>query len=178
MEFAKKNPLSIVVVRPAWVYGPGCPRTEKLLRTVKKGRFVIFGGGTNWRHPIYIKDMIKGLEQAAEQEISDAEPLFILAGERPVKISELLSTIAVAQNVRPPFLKFPMWLGKLGGYSVQFVFGLIGKHPPFSRRSIDFFLKNNAYKIDRAKKGLGFQPAHDLEDGMRETVKYLRGSVQ
>ncbi len=178
VDFARNNRLPVVIVRPAWVYGPRCPRTEKLIRTVGKGRFVIFGRAGNWRHPIFIKDMVHGLEQAAECEVVDEDPVYILASDRPVKISELLNTIAIVQSVNPPFLKFPMWLGKLGGYTVQFLFGLIGKHPPFSRRTIDFYLKNNAYRIDKAKAGLGFHPQYELEDGMRETVAYLTDGAQ
>jgi len=44
--------LEAVILRPAWVYGPLCPRTQKLIRTVARKRFFFVGDGSNRRHPI------------------------------------------------------------------------------------------------------------------------------
>jgi len=42
---AENTGLRTVIVRPAWVYGPRCPRTRKLVRTIQQGRFFYVGGG-------------------------------------------------------------------------------------------------------------------------------------
>jgi nucleoside-diphosphate-sugar epimerase len=49
---------------------------------------------------------------------------------------------------------------------------LIGKQPPFSRRSVDFFLKHNAYDIGKAKRMLNYQPQVDLQTGMKNTIQW------
>ncbi|MGB5399369.1 MAG: NAD-dependent epimerase/dehydratase family protein, partial [Thermoanaerobaculia bacterium] len=47
LEQGNSGELQVVVLRPVWVYGPGCGRTEKLFRAISKGRFVVAGrGGT------------------------------------------------------------------------------------------------------------------------------------
>jgi nucleoside-diphosphate-sugar epimerase len=51
-------------------------------------------------------------------------------------------------------------------------FKLIGRQPPFSRRSVDFFFKHNAYDIGKAKRMLGYQPQIDLRTGMQKTIQW------
>jgi dihydroflavonol-4-reductase len=48
---AEEAGLEAVILRPTWVYGPLCPRTQKLIRTVARKRFFFRGDGSNRRHP-------------------------------------------------------------------------------------------------------------------------------
>jgi nucleoside-diphosphate-sugar epimerase len=171
-SFGLEHDYPVVIVRPAWVYGTRCPRTAKLLRQVRKRRFPIFGSGENLRHPVYISDAVKGLELCALVP-SAAGETFIIAGERPVTINELLREIAAAQNVPAPSLHLPMPLGLLAGHAIQGAFKLIGRKPPFSRRSLDFFLKHNAYDIAKAKRVLDFAPSFDLAAGLKQTISSM-----
>jgi nucleoside-diphosphate-sugar epimerase len=168
-RFGYENNFPVVIARPAWVYGSRCPRTEKLLRQVRKRRFPIFGSGQNLRHPIYISDAVTGLELCAEVPAASGET-FIIAGERPVTINELLRTIAAVQKVPAPSIRLPMPLGLAAGHMLQSGFRLIGRKPPFSRRSLDFFLKHNAYDISKTQRILSFHPVVDLETGLKMTV--------
>lgn len=170
LEFAKQNNLPVVVMRPAWVYGPRCPRTAKLMRTISRGRFFFFGDGQNMRHPIYISDAVKGLELCASVQNIDGE-VFIIAGESAVPVAELVAVMSQELGVRTPKLHFPMALGLLGGLGLEIAFKPLKKSPPFSRRSVDFFRKHNAYSIDKAKSMLGYQPKVDLQTGIRETIR-------
>jgi dihydroflavonol-4-reductase len=170
IEFASRTGFPVVVMRPAWVYGSRCPRTAKLLRMLKKGRFLFFGKGRNFRHPVYISDAVQGLELCASVRDMNGE-IFIIAGENPVTVSQLVSTMSTALGVSPPKIHLPIWLGLLAGYGLEFIFKLMGKKPPFSRRSLDFFLKHNAYDIGKAKRLLGYQPQVDLADGILKTIQ-------
>ena len=91
--------------------------------------------------------------------------VFIIAGKNAVPVAELVSVMSRELGVRSPKLHLPIALGLLGGYSLEMAFKLIGKQPPFSRRSVDFFLKHNAYDIRKAKRMLGYQPQMDLRTG-------------
>lgn len=170
LEYSQQTGFPVVVARPAWVYGPRCPRTAKLMRTISKGRFPFFGKGQNMRHPVYISDAIKGLELCASAEGVNSE-VFIIAGEKAVPVYQLVEVISSEVGVNPPKLHFPIALGLLGGYSLEVVYKLIGKAPPFSRRSVDFFLKNNAYDISKAKRMLDYSPQIDLRTGIQKTNK-------
>jgi len=170
LEFSHRTGFPVVVARPAWVYGPRCPRTAKLMRTISKGRFPFFGKGQNMRHPVYISDAVKGLELCASAEGVNGE-VFIIAGEQAVPVHELVEVISAEWGVNPPKLHLPIALGLFGGYSLEVVFKLLGKAPPFSRRSVDFFLKHNAYDISKAKRMLGYSPQVDLRTGIQKTIQ-------
>ena len=172
LAFSRQTDFPIVVVRPAWVYGPRCPRTEKLLRMIKKKRFLFFGRGQNFRHPVYISDAIKGLELAANSSGVNGE-VFIIAGNRPVHVSELVKVISKELGVQPPKLHLPISLGLMAGYMFELTFKLVGKKPPFSRRSVDFFRKHNAYDIGKAKRLLDYRPQVDLQTGIQKTVQSI-----
>jgi dihydroflavonol-4-reductase len=171
LAYSRRTSFPVVVMRPAWVYGPRCPRTSKLVRTISKGRFLFFGSGQNMRHPVYIRDAVKGLELCASTEGVSGE-VFIIAGEQAVSVTELVSVISRELAVRSPKLHLPITLGLLGGYSLETAFKLIGKQPPFSRRSVDFFRKHNAYHIGKAKRRLGYQPQVDLRTGIQKTIQW------
>jgi nucleoside-diphosphate-sugar epimerase len=168
-KFGRDTGFQVVIARPAWVYGPRCPRTEKLIRTIGNERFVMFGKGRTLRHPLYISDALHGLERCALADVPAGE-LYFLAGEEAVTIAMLVNTIAELQNVSPPRLSFPLVLGKAVGVGMQTVFKVFNKRPPFSRRSLDFFIKDNAYDISKARRELGFAPEVSLREGLIQTL--------
>jgi nucleoside-diphosphate-sugar epimerase len=170
LDFARRTGFPVVVVRPAWVYGPRCPRTAKLFRTISKGRFPIFGSGKNMRHPVYISDAIQGLELCAESPNIDGE-VFIIAGEVPVRSGELVNMIGQELNVRMQKIYLPIFLGQTAGLVLELMFKLIRQRPPFSRRSMDFFLKHNAYTIAKAQSKLNYRPQVDLLTGIQKTIE-------
>jgi len=171
LAYCERTGFPVVVMRPAWVYGPRCPRTAKLMRTISKGRFFFFGNGQNMRHPVYISDAVKALELCASTDGVNGE-VFIIGGEYAVPVSELVDTMSKEMGLRSPKLHLPIAFGLLGGYSLELIFKLIGKQPPFSRRSVDFFLKHNAYDIDKAKHMLRYQPQIDLRTGIQKTIQW------
>jgi nucleoside-diphosphate-sugar epimerase len=172
LEFGCQTGLSVVVARPAWVYGPRCPRTAKLFRTISKGRLPIFGSGRNRRHPVYISDAIHGLELCAETPEIDGE-VFIIAGELPVESRELITMIREQLKVRMPPIYLPIFLGQAAGLALELTFKLIGRQPPFSRRSMDFFLKHNAYTIAKAQSRLNYHPQVNLLTGIQHTIESI-----
>ena len=174
LAFGQESGLPVVVARPAWVYGPRCPRTIKLFRAIGKGRFPIFGNGHNLRHPIYVSDAVHGLELCAERGHLSGQ-VYIIAGDKPVTTEELMHAIAATFGVNPPSVRFPIFIGMLVAYSLEIVFRPLGRPPPFSRRGLDFFLKNNAYDITKARQELGFDPQVDLHSGLQKTFRWLAG---
>jgi nucleoside-diphosphate-sugar epimerase len=170
LDFARRTGFPVVVVRPAWVYGPRCPRTARLFRTISKGRFPIFGSGKNMRHPVYISDAIQGLELGAETPEIDGE-VFIIAGDLPVESRDLVRVIREQLNVRTPQIYLPIFLGQTAGLVLELMFKLIRQRPPFSRRSMDFYLKHNAYTVAKAHSKLNYRPQVDLLTGIKKTIE-------
>ena len=172
MAFAREHDYPAVAVRPAWVYGPRCPRTEKLFRAIKKGRFFYVGGGKTLRHPIYISDMVQGFEVAGGHANAPGG-VFIIAGPRPVTLETLANEIADCVGARPPRLNFPAPLVWSGCMLLEVGGKLAGKEPPFTRRSLKFYTGNTAFSTQKAQDVLGFEAKVDLSEGLGRTYAWL-----
>jgi nucleoside-diphosphate-sugar epimerase len=146
-----------------------------LFRTISKGASPIFGSGKNLRHPVYITDAIHGLELCAETPDINGE-IFIIAGEASVESRELVNLISQELNVRTQKIFLPIFLGQAAGLALELTFKLIGRQPPFSRRSMDFFLKHNAYTIAKAQSKLDYHPQVDLLMGIKKTIRSINTS--
>jgi nucleoside-diphosphate-sugar epimerase len=160
-----------VVLRPAWVYGPGCPRTERLFRTIGSGRFFVAGSGKRLRHCIYIGDMLEAFVRAAEAD--DVVGRVIVVGDaRAVTVRELVDEIARLTGAkRPRSLPYP--LIHAAAVLAETAFRPLGAEPPLSRRTLEFFRSNTAFRIERARRYLGFEPRHDLASGLAQTHRIL-----
>ena len=167
LRAAAEDGLPVVVVRPVWVYGPGCPRTEKLFRTIARGTFLMAGPGDALRHCVYIRDMLDAFELAATAD-SALGQVVIVGNSAAVRVRDLLSEIAALVEARPP-RSIPLWALHAAGTIAETVFGIAGREPPLSRRTLKFFTANTAFDITRARTVLGYEPRYDLEAGLRET---------
>ncbi len=173
LQFGKDHGLPIVVLRPAWVYGLRCRRTERLLRMLKRGRFVKFGPCRNLRHQVYIEDMLDAFELAAQRAEAVGEVL-IIADEQALTTSELLAAMCEVLGVAQPRLRLPLPPMKVVAAFAEAAGKLLQREPPFSRRSLEFFTTNNAFDISKAQRLLGFAPKYTFREGVKATVEALR----
>ena len=169
-DAALRTELDLVIVRPAWVYGVGCPRTRKLISALRKHRFFFIGRGNNLRHPVYIDDTLAALELAAAAGPEVAGRTFNIAGPRWMTVAEMVGEFARALGVPPPALHIPRWLGLTVGWTAEQASALLGAEPPVSRRTLAFFENDNAFDIGAARRALGFEPKTELAEGARAVI--------
>lgn len=176
LKFSKETGFPVVVLRPAWVYGPGCPRTLKIYKTLRKGRFVMVGNGQNLRHPIYISDMLSAFHLSVEAESAIGET-FVIGGDRTITTKEMLDSFCKVFDLSRPRIKIPLSLVRLLASGVEILFSLTRKEPPLSRRSLEFFHTNNSFDIFKARRILGFSPRLSFEAGLNESRPWLEANV-
>ncbi|MGH8319818.1 MAG: NAD-dependent epimerase/dehydratase family protein [Steroidobacteraceae bacterium] len=167
---ARRTGLDLLIVRPSWVYGVGCPRTRKLIGSLRKRRFFFIGRGNNLRHPIYIDDLLAALELAAAAGSEVSGRTFNIAGPRWMTVEEMVGEFAHALGVPPPAFHAPRWLGLTVGWTAEQLSAVVGAEPPVSRRTLAFFENDNAFDIGAARQSLGFEPKTDLAGGAREVI--------
>ena len=172
-EAAAGTAVEVAIIRPSWVYGPHCPRTWKLIRTVARKRFFLVGDGSNLRHPVYVIDLLDAFELAATKSLPDAQPI-IVAGPDTVTIRQLVDLIAGELGMTWTPLRVPLALMSAACRVMEQAARLIGREPPFSRRSLKFFTDSSAYDTARARRVLGFRPRIDTRHGLRATIEYYR----
>lgn len=172
-DFVKREGIPVSIVRPSWVYGPGDMRTLKLFKTIKNRRFIIIGNGKTLIHPVYVEDVVRGLILCAFEKRSEGQT-YIIAGERPLAVSELVQIIAEYFNSPIPKFHFPLLLAKLIALPFEVLYLPFSKRAPVSRRSFEFFSKDQSFSILKAKKELGYNPETDLAKGIDITIRWYQ----
>ena len=173
-QMYEERGLPAVILRPVGIYGPGDRRFLKLFRGVARRHFPMIGRGDVFYHLTHVEDVASGFARAAELPAARGNA-FILAGARYTTIQELIDLIAREAGARPPWLRLPAAPMVAAAAACEAVCRPLGIEPPLYRRRLDFFLKHRAFKIDKAREVLGWEPRIDLEDGIRETLAYYRG---
>ena len=164
---------STVILRPAWVYGPYCPRTLKLIRTIARRRFFFVGDGMNSRHPVYISDMLEAFELAATRRLPSGE-VIIIAGPEAVSVQRLVELIITELGMDYAPLRLPTWFMEATCLAVEKTTAIVGREPPFSRRSLKFFSESSAFDISKAVRLLEFQPLIYTREGLQLTIQFYR----
>jgi nucleoside-diphosphate-sugar epimerase len=173
-EFLARG-MDVVIVRPTSVYGPGDTRGWlKLYRMVAKGWFLMIGDGRTYNHPVYVENLVDLFELVAVAP--QAKGRTYLAGDdEPVTLRELVRGVAAAVGATVHIVSFPWYgLAWLGATTVEVVSRRFGLEPPVFRRRLSWFKTNRAFRIDRAKAELGYQPRIGLPEGLRRTADWYR----
>ena len=173
LEYLRGNRLPITIFRPGGVYGPGDTRFLKLVKGVHRRRFVMIGSGKVLYQMIYIDDLVDGILLCGSLDRAIGN-IYILSGEQPTTLNELVGTVAEVLQVRGPRFHIPFAPVYAGAYLCELVCRPLKIEPPIFRRRIDFFRKDRAFDISKAKRELGFRPKVDLKTGLQLTVSWYR----
>lgn len=171
LALSYRDRIPLTVARPTAIYGPGDTRLLKLFRMVARQRFPLLGGGKNYYHTVHVDDLVQGLRLLGTHPNAVGE-IFILGGERYLKLSELTEMIAAAAQVPAPRLRLPAKPFQLAGSLVEKLCIPFGIEPPIHRRRVDFYTKSRAFSIDKARRLLGYAPQVKLADGIRDTFNW------
>jgi len=168
--------LPAVIFRPVGIYGPGDRRFLKLFRAIERGTFIMFGSGNVLYHLTYIDDLVRGIIACGESDRALGKT-YIIAGEKPVTLNELVRLIATTLGVRPPRVHLPFWL--LWGASAlcEALCRPLGVRPPLFRRRAEFFRSDRAFDTSKIEREIGFRPMIGLQEGLSRTANWYRAEA-
>jgi nucleoside-diphosphate-sugar epimerase len=164
--------LSLVVIRPGWVYGPGDTRTFKLIKVIAKKRFILVTRGTTWQTPVHIEDLLDGVCLCLER--GKPGEVYHLAGNEVLTVRQIVDSIAEATGSFIPRLSLPLFPVKLAAWKLETAFKLVGKEAPLTRGKLAFFIHPKPLSIDKAARELGYTPPTGFKTGIAETVRWYR----
>lgn len=171
LEFHKKEKFPIAIVRPVGIYGPGDTRFLKLFKHIYNGKFRMIGDGKVLYHMTYVEDLARGFILAGEKEESVGE-IFTIGGEGYLTLARLVEKIASILNKQIPNFKIPVWPVWFSGLLCEIVCKPFGISPPIYRRRVDFFVKDRAFDISKAKRILDYSPKVMLDEGLKLTADW------
>jgi nucleoside-diphosphate-sugar epimerase len=172
-EFFRTRGLPGVVFRPTGIYGPGDMRFLKLFRHINSGRFRMIGSGGVFYHLTYVDDLTDGIILCGTRP-GAVGGVYILGGERYVTLRELTDTIAEALGVTVSRVRIPFAPVYAAAFLCEKVCRPLGIEPPIFRRRVDFFRKDRAFDISKARRELGYAPRVDVREGIRRTAGWYR----
>jgi nucleoside-diphosphate-sugar epimerase len=167
------NRLPFTIVRISETYGPGDGRLLKLFKLVNDGVVPLIGGGRNEHQPVFVDDLVTGLELAAARQEAVGETI-VLAGAEVLPTRTFIERVAEALGKPLRAVSLPLAPFLLAAVVCETTFRPLGISPPWHRRRLDFFVKRFAFSQEKAKRLLGYAPAVSFKQGAALTADWYR----
>ena len=176
-KLVKEYGAPVVVVRPAWVYGPrDIASFSRFVNLVESGKGFIIGTGKNIVPVVYVRDVALGLIKAGDAGKEAIGRAYNIADDRRVTQAEYLNTIADALHVPHVSLKLPLSAVFLAGRTAEVLWQAMGRRkaapPPLTTYGVTLLGGNQQFSIDRARRELGYAPEFDVKRGVAEGVHW------
>jgi nucleoside-diphosphate-sugar epimerase len=131
----------------------------------------MIGNGNVLYHMTYVEDLAQGFLLAGEKDAAIGK-VFTIGGEGYLTLSELVNKIALILLRPIPKIKVPVWPVWFAGLLCEIACKPFGISPPIYRRRVDFFIKDRAFDISKAKNILGYSPKVSLDEGLKITADW------
>ena len=166
--------MKTVILRPAAIYGPGDPeRFLMIFKRVAKGVFPMFGDGRTYYHPLYVDNLVDAFMLAMEGDRGNGEA-YLIADEEYFEIEELVKRVAKATDIEVKVPHYPIFPLIVAGHICEKIYKPFGIVPPIFPRRVDWYRQNRAFKIDKAKRDLGYQPTVGFDEGLKRTAEWYK----
>ena len=173
LDYCAKG-LDATILRPAAIYGPGDPgRFRLIFQQAARGWFPMFGDGQTFYHPLFIDNFLDALVLALAPGKGTGQA-YLIADEQYVTIEDLVRRAAAAMGRPVRLVHLPVWPVVALGHVVETVCKPLGIAPPVYPRRVDWFRQMRAFRIDKARRDLGYQPKVALDEGLRRAVEWYR----
>ncbi len=173
LSYFNEGKIAGAVVRPVGIYGPGDTRFLKLFRHINSGKFKMIGNGKPLYHLTFVEDLVAGIILAGEVEASNKR-VYTIGGNEYLPLEDLVALIAEILGKKVSSLKIPLPPVYMAAFCCEMICRPLGIEPPLFRRRLDFFTKDRAFDITRAKSELNYQPQISLKDGLTRTAEWYR----
>lgn len=148
--------ITLCIIRPPLVYGPGNPGNMKLLFNIAAKSIPLpLAGLKNKKSIIYVENLVSAVKLLC---INRRNGLYLISDNESISTSELLINIRDLLNNKAPIFKLPMFL-------LKSLFFLLGKSTQFKKLNAELLVSN-----DKLKKDLNWQPPFTLSEGLRKTI--------
>jgi nucleoside-diphosphate-sugar epimerase len=173
LSYFHEGKIDGVVVRPVGIYGPGDTRFLKLFKHIYHGTFKMIGPGNVLYHLTYVEDLVQGIILAGESPTASRQ-IYTIGGNEYLPLSELVDMIAHILGKPVSTLHIPLWPVYAAAFLCEILCRPLGIEPPLYRRRLDFFTKDRAFDISKAKKELGYAPKMPLSEGLARTAQWYK----
>lgn len=173
LSYFRGGKIDGVVVRPVGIYGPGDTRFLKLFRHIYRGNFKMIGKGTVLYHLTFVEDLAAGIILAGEAPGVSGQ-VYTLGGNEYLPLTELVKMIAEIFDKPVSSVRIPLWPVYAAAFLCETLCRPLGIEPPLYRRRLDFFTKDRAFDISKAKRELNYNPVVSLREGLARIARWYK----
>ncbi len=176
LQCHRDHGIPVVVLRPGFVYGPR-DRTvmPRLLERLRAGQLHYLGGDQRLLNSIYIDNLIEAIFLAVDNPKAVGQVYNLTDGEVVTK-RRFIEGIADGMGYKKPKQILPRWLAGLLVRLLERQTRRAGPNgnPRLTPAQFKFLLLNLDFRIDKARRELGYQPSVPFDEAMRRTMAWYR----
>lgn len=170
-----KDRFSVVILRPAAVYGPRDEDFLEYFRWMKRGILPLVGHRLKSLSLCYVLDVARAVVMASSADVRSGE-VFNVADARPYSWEDIGKTVAGFLGKRLVHVHIPHWTAFLASAASEGI-GRLGGGAPALNVSKYKQMKPDGWVVDvrKAREGLGFETRFSLEEGLGQTIAWYLG---
>jgi nucleoside-diphosphate-sugar epimerase len=166
--------MNTTIIRPTAIYGPGDPgRFLMIYKWARQGFFPMFGRGNTFYHPVYIDNLVDAFLLTMDLGTGKGGT-YLIADEHYFPIKELVQKVGNAMDLEVKIVHFPLSPLVVAGHICEKACKPFGIAPPIFPRRVDWYRQVRAFRIDRAKRELGYEPRVGIDEGLRRTAEWYK----
>ncbi len=180
-DYHERHFLPLTILRPGFIYGPRdrtlMPRLIENLR-LRQVRYI--GSSRLAMNCVYVKNLVEAFFLAIDNPRADGQVYNLTDGEEVSKRRFIETVCAGLDLPRPKSLPVPFWLAKLLARWMESRARKRGatEAPRLTQARLKFMGLNLAFSIDKARRELGYRPSCTFDEGMRETIAWIKGQQE
>lgn len=173
---AWKDRMEVVVVRPSTVYGPyDTGNVFRFVKWIDKGFPPIIGSGKNRKSMVFARNLAAAISYLADRGKNGQT--YVVTDGCDVSMNEIVASICRALGVSNRWPRVPLWVVKTASRINEWLAANVGFPLVLGEETIDKLVEETVYDPARLFS-MGFSPPYDFHEGIEETVRWYRRSVQ
>jgi len=175
-QYVRDRGLQATIVRPPYVYGPRDRQfLPRVLGSLKSGQFKFIGSGRQPLSLVYVGNLVEVLYLAAVRPDVVGEVFLVTDGEAITRL-RMLEIVCEETGYPMPTVHVPTWLVRMLCPAIEGFYALRkSPEPPLINKfRLKFMATPLSYRIDKARRVLGYEPKVTTEAGLRETLAWFR----
>ncbi len=169
--------MEIIIIRPAFIWGPDCPTFATLSKKVRSREFVWIDQGRASFEAVHVENVAEAVRLALTHG-NDREIYFLTDDERST-VREFFASLFDSLNLPETTRSMPKWLARAVACQVEFLWRTlrIKSAPPLTRFDFSFVAMSRRYQIDRAENDLRYRPVITRSDGFTQLGRECRSAI-
>ncbi len=150
--------MEIIILRPTFIYGPGCPSFETILNKANSGQFLWIDHGKSEFEAVHIENVASAILCALKN--GKSKSIYFITDDQKRTVRDFFEKIFIEYKVKVPTMSIPNYLAEVAAGVIECVWLnlKIYSPPPLSKFELAFIAQPRRYDITKAKTELGYSP--------------------